>query len=141
MAAQLHLTEATVKGYVSRVLTRLGRTTTPTASIMDSQSVKNSTNIPPSTQGTDAGKRIIGRKRGILADTLDLLLAVVVTAASASDNTVGMDLLDQANTTYPTLTKAWVDAGFTPHRRNHPNLARRLKPLQPAKYVNQTFSG
>ncbi|SCF35141.1 transposase, IS4 family [Micromonospora matsumotoense] len=89
-----------------------GRTTTPTASIMDSQSVKNSTNVPLSTQGTDAGKRIIGRKRGILTDTLDLLLAVIVTAASASDNTVGMDLLDQANTTYPTLTKAWVDAGF-----------------------------
>ncbi|MEU1888806.1 transposase, partial [Micromonospora rifamycinica] len=43
---------------------------------------------------------------------LGLLLAVIVTAASASDNTIGMDLLDQATTTYPTLTKTWVDAGF-----------------------------
>ena len=79
---------------------------------MDSQSVKTSTNVPLSTQGTDAGKKIIGRKRGIITDTLGLLLAVIVTAASASDNTIGMDLLDQATTTYPTLTKTWVDAGF-----------------------------
>ena len=79
---------------------------------MDSQSVKTSTNVPLSTQGTDAGKRIVGRKRGIITDTLGLLLAVTVCAASASDNTIGMDLLDQATTTYPTLTKTWVDAGF-----------------------------
>ncbi|MGW1062144.1 IS5 family transposase [Micromonospora rubida] len=89
-----------------------GRTTEPTASIMDSQSVKTSTNVPLSTQGIDPGKRIVGRKRGIITDTLGLLLAVIVTAASASDNAIGMDLLDQATTTYPTLTKTWVDAGF-----------------------------
>jgi transposase len=89
-----------------------GRTITPTASIMDSQSVKTSTNVPLSTQGTDAGKKIVGRKRGIITDTLGLLLAVIVTAASASDNTIGMDLLDRATTAYPTLTKTWVDAGF-----------------------------
>ncbi|MFI7434029.1 IS5 family transposase [Micromonospora haikouensis] len=89
-----------------------GRTTPPTASIMDSQSVKTSTNVPLPTQGTDAGKKIVGRKRGIITDTLGLLLAVIVTAASASDNTIGMDLLDQATATYPTLTKTWVDAGF-----------------------------
>ncbi|WP_405097733.1 IS5 family transposase [Micromonospora sp. NBC_01412] len=89
-----------------------GRTTEPTTSIMDSQSVKTSTSVPLSTQGTDAGKKIVGRKRGIITDTLGLLLAVAVTAASASDNTIGMDLLDQATTTYPTLTKTWVDAGF-----------------------------
>ncbi|MEU8332225.1 IS5 family transposase [Micromonospora arborensis] len=91
-----------------------GRTIQPTASIMDSQSVKTSTSVPLSTQGTDAGKKIVGRKRGIITDTLGLLLAVIVTAASASasDNTIGMDLLDRATTTYPTLTKTWVDAGF-----------------------------
>ncbi|WP_431884244.1 IS5 family transposase [Micromonospora gifhornensis] len=89
-----------------------GRAIAPTASIMDSQSVKTSTNVPLTTQGTDAGKKIIGRKRGIITDTLGLLLAVIVTAASASDNTIGMNLLDRATTTYPTLTKTWVDAGF-----------------------------
>ncbi|WP_405110622.1 IS5 family transposase [Micromonospora sp. NBC_01405] len=89
-----------------------GRTIEPTATIMDSQSVKTSTNVPLPTQGIDAGKKIVGRKRGIITDTLGLLLAVIVTAASTSDNTIGMNLLDQATTTYPTLTKTWVDAGF-----------------------------
>lgn len=96
-----------------------GRTIEPTASIMDSQSVKTSTNVPLSTQGVDAGKKIVGRKRGIITDTLGLLLAVIVTAASASDNTIGMDLLDQATTAYPTLTKTWADAGFKNHVVEH----------------------
>ena len=89
-----------------------GRTTHPSASIMDTQSVKTSTNVPASTQGIDAGKKIVGRKRGIITDTLGLLLAVIVAAASVSDNAIGNDLLDQATTAYPALTKAWVDAGF-----------------------------
>lgn len=79
---------------------------------MDTQSVKTSTNVPLETQGTDAGKKIVGRKRGIITDTLGLLLAVIVTAASVSDNVIGNDLLSQATTAYPTLTKTWVDAGF-----------------------------
>lgn len=89
-----------------------GRQVEPTASIMDTQSVKTSTNVPVATQGTDAGKKIVGRKRGIITDTLGLLLVVIVTAASVSDNVIGMDLLDQATTIYPTLAKTWVDAGF-----------------------------
>lgn len=83
-----------------------GRTIEPDGSIMDSQSVKTSTNAPLSTQGIDAGTKVVGRKRGIITDTLGLLLA-----ASTSDNTIGMDLLDQATPVYPTLTKTWVDAG------------------------------
>jgi transposase len=89
-----------------------GRTVAPTASIMDTQSVKTSTNVPLATQGADPGKKIVGRKRGLVTDTLGLLLAVVVTAASVSDNAIGADLLDQASTTHPTLAKTWVDAGF-----------------------------
>ncbi|MGX6607651.1 IS5 family transposase [Micromonosporaceae bacterium Da 78-11] len=89
-----------------------GRTIEPTASIMDTQSVKTSHNVPAGSQGIDAGKKIVGRKRGIITDTLGLLLAVIVTAASVSDNTIGNDLLDQATTLHPTLTKTWVDAGF-----------------------------
>jgi transposase len=91
---------------------KTGRQITPSASIMDSQSVKTSTNVPAATQGTDAGKKIVGRKRGIITDTLGLLLAVIVTAASISDNMIGIGLLNRATATYPTLTKAWVDAGF-----------------------------
>jgi transposase len=74
--------------------------------------VKTSTNVPAATQGTDAGKKIVGRKRGIITDTLGLLLYVIVTAASVSDNVIGMDLLYQTSAKYPTVTKTWVDAGF-----------------------------
>jgi hypothetical protein len=53
---------------------------------MDTQSVKTSTNVPLDTQGIDAGKKIIGRERGIITDTLGLLLAVIVTAAGGPSN-------------------------------------------------------
>jgi transposase len=89
-----------------------GRKPEPTASVIDTQSVKTSTNVPLTSQGTDAAKKIVGRKRGILTDTLGLLLAVIVTAASLSENAVGIQLLDQAKKTYPTITKSWVDTGF-----------------------------
>jgi transposase len=92
--------------------TRAGRSAPPSAGVIDSQSVKTSTNAPLSTQGIDAGKKIAGRKRGIVTDTLGLLLAVIVTAASTSDNTIGINLLDQAKAAHPTLAKTWVDAGF-----------------------------
>src|SRR6266568_5808390 len=66
----------------------------PTTCVIDTQSVKTSTNIPLASQGIDAAKKIVGRKRGIVTDTLGLILAVIVTAASLSENAVGVRLLD-----------------------------------------------
>lgn len=59
-------------GYLGLGLARdhRGRTTETIASITDGQSVKTSTNVPLSTQGTDAGIKIVGRRRGIITDTL-----------------------------------------------------------------------
>ena len=74
--------------------------------------MKTSANVPVTSQGTDAAKKIVGRKRGILTDTIGLILAVTVTAASLSENALGIRLLDQAKTTYPTIAKSWVDTGF-----------------------------
>ncbi|MFF4775880.1 transposase [Microtetraspora fusca] len=65
-----------------------GHNPEPTACVIDSQSVKTSANVPATTQGIDAGKKILGRKRSIVTHTLGLLLAVLVTAASVSDGTV-----------------------------------------------------
>jgi transposase len=89
-----------------------GRKPEPTACVMDTQSVKTSTNVPLTSQGADAGKKIVGRKRGIVTDSLGLILAVTVTAASLSDNAIGIRLLNQAKKAYPTISKSWVDTGF-----------------------------
>ncbi|MFG2951969.1 IS5 family transposase [Streptomyces adustus] len=89
-----------------------GRKPEPTASVIDTQSVKTSSNVPLTSQGTDAAKKIVGRKRGILTDTIGLILAVTVTAAGLSENALGIRLLDQAKGKYPTISKSWVDTGF-----------------------------
>ncbi|MFE3906131.1 IS5 family transposase [Streptomyces sp. NPDC059153] len=52
-----------------------GRNAEPSACLIDAQSVKTSTSVPATSQGTDAGKKIVGRKRSIVTDTLGLLLA------------------------------------------------------------------
>lgn len=80
--------------------------------MIDTQSVKTSTNMPVTSQGTDAAKKIMGRKRGILTDTIGLILAVTVTAIGLSENALGIRLLDQAKEMYPTISKSWVDTGF-----------------------------
>lgn len=98
-------------------LTRLarvkaGRAPEPTAAIVDTQSVKTSGNVPARDQGTDAAKKIAGRKRGVVTDTLGLLLAVIVAAASVTENSAGIALLTQAKAASPAITRAWADQGF-----------------------------
>ncbi|MCP2353614.1 transposase [Nonomuraea thailandensis] len=94
------------------VRTAAGRDSEPTACVIDAQSIKTSTNVPATSQGYDAGKKIAGRKRTIITDTLGLLLAVLVTAASLSDSAAGLPLLVTAATDRPTLTKAWADSAY-----------------------------
>ncbi|MGW0811633.1 IS5 family transposase [Nonomuraea sp. NPDC002799] len=96
-----------------------GRAPEPTASIIDTQTVKTSTNPPVSTQGTDAAKKIVGRKRSIATDALGLLLAVTVCAASVSENQAGIRVLDQAKTDHPSITLTWVDTGFKKQFADH----------------------
>jgi transposase len=59
-----------------------GRHPEPSAGLIDSQSVKGADTVGHDTRGYDAGKKINGRKRFIVTDTLGLLLVVVVLAAS-----------------------------------------------------------
>ena len=62
-----------------------GRNPQPTAGIIDSQSVKGADTVGPDTRGYDSGKKINGRKRFIVTDTLGLLVVVVTLAASVQD--------------------------------------------------------
>ncbi|MCP2353584.1 transposase [Nonomuraea thailandensis] len=89
-----------------------GREAEPTAAVIDTQTIKTSTNPPTATQGTDAAKKIVGRKRSVATDALGLLLAVVVCAASVSENQAGIQVLDQAKAAHPALAVTWVDTGF-----------------------------
>lgn len=67
---------------------------------------KTSTSVPARTQSADAGKKIVGRKRSIVTDTLGLLFAVLVTAASVQDSVAGTHLLDQVAADRPGIHKA-----------------------------------
>lgn len=71
-----------------------GRAEEPTAAAIDSQSVKAAAGTSAGV-GTDGGKKVKGRKRHILTDTLGLLLCVAVTAANVSDGRAAPGVLDQ----------------------------------------------
>ncbi|MFE6974317.1 IS5 family transposase [Streptomyces sp. NPDC057682] len=96
-----------------------GKSAEPTACVIDAQSVKTSTSVPAKSQGIDAGKKIVGRKRSIVTDTLGLLLAVLVTAAGVQDSAAGQTLLNQVAADHPGLRKVWADGGYRQHLVEH----------------------
>jgi transposase len=95
-----------------QVREQAGRSEDPSAVVLDSQSVRAAAGVPKNTTGLDAGKKTPGRKRGLAVDVIDLIIAVVVLAASAHDNQVGTALLSRVAVENPSVSKAFVDAGF-----------------------------
>lgn len=91
---------------------KAGRTEDPSAVVLDTQSIRAANHVPAATTGKDAAKRVPGRKRGLAVDALGLIIAVVVTAVGVTDNAIGIRLLDKVVEHTPTVTRAWVDAGF-----------------------------
>jgi putative transposase len=83
----------------------------PTAGCLDSQSVKGTST--PGARGFDAGKKINGRQRHILVDTLGLLRVVLVTAASVQDRDGARQLLRHLPGPCKRLRKMWVDGGYS----------------------------
>jgi len=83
----------------------------PSASIVDSQSVKT---VQFGTQrGYDAGKKTKGRKRHIAVDTLGLLLMIVVHSASIQDRVGVKSLLIKMAAKYRRLKTIFADGGYT----------------------------
>lgn len=89
-----------------------GRNPTPTAAIIDSQSVRAADTVPTPSRGWDNGKKVGGRKRHIGVDCLGLLLAVVVTAASVQDRDGAHPLLALLRERFSTISLTWADGGY-----------------------------
>jgi transposase len=88
-----------------------GKRSQPTAAILDSQSVKSAGH--GGDVGYDAAKRIKGRKRHLLVDTLGLVLGVAVTPASTPERDGAEVVLERVLGWYTWLRLLWVDGGYT----------------------------
>ena len=89
---------------------REGRATQPTAAVIDAQSNRGSPQ--GGGNGYDAGKKVKGRKRHLVVDTLGLLLAVSVTAASVQDRDGAHPVVASAMQKYPTIERLFADSGY-----------------------------
>lgn len=83
----------------------------PSAVCTDSQSVKISSFIS-SDVGVDGGKKIKGRKRHIITDTMGLILGVVITAANAHDGTVGIKVFGKIKVLLQRVKKVFADGSY-----------------------------
>jgi len=95
-----------------QVRVQAGRRPTPSAAVIDSQSVRAADTVPTASRGWDAGKKANGRKRHLAVDTMGLLLVVLVTAASVQDRDAARPLLWRLRASYRGIRLCWADAGY-----------------------------
>lgn len=89
---------------------KAGRRPSPSVAIIDSQSVK--TSHVGGERGFDGGKKITGRKRHVLVDTMGFLLAVLVHSAGIHDSQRAPHVLKRIIGTVPCLKRVFADEGY-----------------------------
>jgi putative transposase len=96
----------------TRVRVQEGREPTPSAACIDSQSVKT-TEVGGQERGYDGGKKVNGRKRHLLVDTIGLVLVVLITSAALDDGAAAIKLLAQLRVEeFPRLSVIFGDTKY-----------------------------
>lgn len=90
---------------------RQGRNPQPSGCIMDSQSAR--TTSVGGIRGYDGGKKLSGRKRHLLVDTLGLVLTATVHAADIQDRAAVPQVLQGVKDVFGRLAHIWLDQGYT----------------------------
>lgn len=95
---------------VMRHREEIGRDASPSAGVIDSQSVKTTETAGPC--GYDAGKKVKGRKRHILTDTNGLLVGAVVHEADIQDRDGAPRVLASIRRSFPFLRHVFADGAY-----------------------------
>ena len=97
---------------VEKMRKKAGRKAEPTAAIIDAQSVKT-TLVAGEARGFDAGKKIKGRKRHIVVDTLGLILTVVIQSASVQDRNGADEVIKWLTDCWCCIKTVFADGGYS----------------------------
>jgi len=94
----------------AKVRVKKGKEACPSLGLVDSQSVKTASVTVE--KGLDGNKKVAGRKRFILTDTLGLMMGILIVAANTGERSGAESLFFQTRGKYPRLQKVLADQGF-----------------------------